>query len=107
MLCKDPFVIKLETFKLIQEFQKLDFLKHFYLIGFTSLALQLGHRNSTDIDLFTENEFDDGELIDNLVTVFKLSLVFNKRNTIICAINGIKTDCIRHNYPLIKNPITE
>jgi Nucleotidyl transferase AbiEii toxin, Type IV TA system len=107
MLCKDPFVIKPETFELIQELQKLDFLKGFYLVGGTALALKLGHRNSIDIDLFTQNEFDDNELLENLLEKFKLELVYNRKNTIICSINNVKTDFIRHNYTLIKNPVTE
>lgn len=107
MLCKDPFVIRKETFELIQELQSLDFLKEFYLVGGTALALKLGHRNSIDIDLFTQKEFEDNELIENLLDVFKINLVYNRKNTIICSINNVKTDFIRHNYPLINAPITE
>lgn len=52
MLHKDPFIIAPETFKLTQKLQSLPELKDFVLVGGTSLALQLGHRNSIDIDLF-------------------------------------------------------
>ncbi len=107
MLFKDPFIIQPETFSLIQELQSLEFLKAFYLVGGTSLALQLGHRNSIDIDFFTQNEFDDAELIENLLKNFQINIVFSKSNTLIGAINGIKTDFIRHNYPLLRDPITE
>jgi predicted nucleotidyltransferase component of viral defense system len=107
MLCKDPFIIHPETFNLIQELQSLDFLKGFYLVGGTALALKLGHRNSIDIDLFTQHEFEDDELLENLLEKFDLKLIFNRRNTIICSINEVKTDFIRHKYPLINNPITE
>lgn len=107
MLYKDPFIIKSETFALIQELQKLDFLKDFYLVGGTALALKLGHRNSIDIDLFTQNEFDENELIQNLKDKFTLNVSFTKKSTIISTINSIKTDFIRHNNPLIREPITE
>ena len=107
MLCKDPFIIKPETFLLIQELQSLEILKEFYLVGGTALALKLGHRNSIDIDLFTQNEFDDVQLVENILEKHKIKLVYNRKNTIICAINEIKTDFIRHNYPLINQPITE
>ena len=50
MLYKDPFIITPETFKLIQQLQSIPELKEFYLVGGTALALQLGHRNSIDID---------------------------------------------------------
>ncbi len=107
MLHKDSFIINPQTFKLIQELQSLNFLKDFYLVGGTALALQLGHRNSIDIDLFTQNEFDDVELMENLLETYSLNVIYNRKNTIICSINNIKTDFIRHNYPLINKPITE
>ena len=56
MLHKDPFNIEPATFQLIQQLQALSALKEFYLVDGTSLALQLNHRNSIDIDLFTKNE---------------------------------------------------
>ena len=107
MLCKDPFVIKPATFKLIQELQQKPFLKEFYLVGGTSLALQMGHRNSIDIDLFTQNEFDDGELIENLSSYFSVKIVYSRANTIISIIDGIKCDFIRHNYKFLREPIQE
>jgi hypothetical protein len=33
--------------------------RHLRLVGETSLALQIGHRKSVDIDLFGEFELDD------------------------------------------------
>jgi len=107
MLCKDPFIVHPNTFNLIQELQSLEFMKGFYLVGGTALALKLGHRNSIDIDLFTQDEFNDNDVIENLLEKFKLNLIYNRKNTIICSINEVKTDFIRHNYPLINNPITE
>ena len=56
MLHKDPFNIEPATFQLIQQLQALSGLKEFYLVGGTSLALQLNHRNSIDIDLFTKTK---------------------------------------------------
>lgn len=48
MLHKQPFIVKPETFSLIQQLQAHPGLKEFYLVGGTALALQLGHRNSID-----------------------------------------------------------
>lgn len=64
MLYKNSFIISPDTFKLIQELQSLPELKDFYLVGGTSLALQIGHRNSIDIDLFCNNDFDETLLLD-------------------------------------------
>lgn len=107
MLHKDPFIIAPETFKLIQQLQAIPELKEFYLVGGTALALQLGHRNSIDIDLFTTNKFDDTGVIDLISQKFSLNEIFRRSSTIICLLNNIKTDFIRHNYPLLQPPITE
>ncbi len=40
------------TLELLKKLQELDFLNEFLLVGGTSLALQIGHRISVDLDLF-------------------------------------------------------
>lgn len=107
MLHKDPFIISPETFTLIQELQAIPEFTHFNLVGGTALALQLGHRNSIDIDLFTQNDFT-AEQIETVVTqTYSYTTTLARKNTILSTINGIKTDFIKHNYPLINKPITE
>ncbi len=107
MLHKDPFIIAPATFQLIKDLQSLPCLKEFYLVGGTALALQLGHRNSIDIDLFTTIEFEDSELIPFIAERHEYNEIFKRKNTIISLVNNIKTDFIRHNYPLLKPPIVE
>ncbi len=107
MLFKDPFIISPQTFQLIQQLQTIPALKEFYLVGGTSLALQLGHRNSIDIDLFTQNNFDDNELLNILRENHDIKEIFRRKNIIISLIDNIKTDFIRHNYPLINPPVNE
>jgi hypothetical protein len=107
MLHKAPFIIDTETFKLIQQLQAIPELKEFHLVGGTALALQLGHRNSIDIDLFTLNEFDDVHIIEIITKRWDINEIFRRQNTVICLVNNIKTDFIRHNYPLLRPPITE
>jgi hypothetical protein len=107
MLYKDPFIINPTTFSLIQELQSLDFLKDFYLVGGTALALKLGHRNSIDIDLFTQNEFSTQEIAEKLSLNRNFFKSFERENTLLCFIDNIKTDFIRHNYSFVNEPITE
>ncbi len=71
------------------------------------MALQLGHRNSIDIDLFTLKEFDDADILELIGNEYEVKEIFRRRNTVICLLNNIKTDFIRHNYPILKSPITE
>ncbi|MBX2955288.1 MAG: nucleotidyl transferase AbiEii/AbiGii toxin family protein [Cyclobacteriaceae bacterium] len=106
MLHKDPFLIKPETFNLIHRLQTLDFLKEFHLVGGTALALQIGHRNSIDIDLFSRETFNSKHLIGQLQAKFMLEVMFEATNTLLTFIEHIKVDFITHDYPLI-NPSKE
>lgn len=106
MLHKDPFIIAPATFELIKQLQALQELKEFYLVGGTALALQIGHRNSIDIDLFTLNNFSDTDILELLNKQYSVKEVFRRPNTIISLINNIKTDFILHKYPLLKPPST-
>ena len=107
MLHKSSPIIAPETFRLIQQLQSIPELKEFYLVGGTALALQLGHRNSIDIDLFSLNEFDDTGIIELVSKQYSIAEILRRPNTVICLLNNIKTDFIRHNYPILKTPITE
>jgi predicted nucleotidyltransferase component of viral defense system len=44
------------TLDLLIKLMREDFLKKFFLVGGTALALQIGHRISIDIDLFSKYE---------------------------------------------------
>jgi len=107
MLHKDHFIIAPETFELIQALQSLPELKDFFLVGGTALALQLGHRNSIDIDLFIQNDFSEDDILNLLIKKYEVQEIFRRKNTVISLVNNIKTDFITHNYPLLLPPITE
>ena len=107
MLHKDPSLISPHTFQIIRQLQSLPELNGFYLVGGTSLALQLGHRNSVDIDLFTQTDFEDNEIIALLKTRYKTEEIFRRKNTIIALVDNVKTDFIKHDYPFILPPVTQ
>ena len=107
MFHKDPFIIAPKTFALIKELQSIPELKNFVLVGGTSLALQLGHRNSIDIDLFCQEDFDTDYIMSILNTKYEVQEVFRRTNTIISLIHNIKTDFIKHDYPYLEEPITK
>lgn len=107
MLHKDPRIIAPATLSLIQELQGIPELKDFYLVGGTSLALQLGHRNSIDIDLFTQKDFTAEEIEAVLKSRYNFSATLFRKNTVLANVNNIKTDFIKHDYPFIKPPVLE
>ena len=107
MFHEDKFVIAPETFSMIQQLQKLDFLQNFQLVGGTSLALMIGHRNSIDIDLFTQEDFSTEELEEKVLSNFDYFKTNESENTLMCVIDNIKVDFLKHNYPYINKPISE
>ena len=104
---KNPFIISPYTFQLIQQLQIVPELSHFYLVGDTALALQLGHRNSIDIDFFTQNNFTVTEIEAALKGGHSFTTTLAKNNTILSVVDNVKTDFIKHDYPLIHPPTTE
>jgi hypothetical protein len=84
-------------------------LDEFVLVGGTSLALQMGHRKSDDIDLFTQKNIDADFIIETLRREFENSFYISSlsRNTINCVISNIKIDILRHDYPYIDGIIRE
>ncbi len=107
MLHKDTFIIAPATLNLIVELQQMPELAKFNLVGGTALALQLGHRTSIDIDLFSNSDFEEGELVKLLGEKFDYKELYRRTQTIICLLNNIKTDFLKHDYPLLHPPVTE
>lgn len=64
------------TLELLIKLMDDEVLKNFVLVGDTALALQLGHRVSVDIDLFSSTSFNENELADYLRTEYQFKLDF-------------------------------
>jgi hypothetical protein len=80
-------------------------LQDFVLVGGTALALQIGHRTSIDIDLFSNKSFDEGGLANHLLDNYQFELDFIAKRTLKGEINGVQIDCIAHQYPWIEKPV--
>ncbi|MBP3253030.1 MAG: nucleotidyl transferase AbiEii/AbiGii toxin family protein [Bacteroidales bacterium] len=95
------------TLELIKQLMSEELLKDFVLVGGTSLALQIGHRKSVDIDLFTENSFDTQTLKRHLQKKYGFIAEFEAQDTIKGTINNVQIDCLTHYYPWIREFKTE
>lgn len=85
--------------ELLQLLMKDEMLKDFNLVGGTSLSLQIGHRLSIDIDLFTTKAFNEQSLMKHLAKTYSILARQIFSNTILLDINKIKVDIIAHQYP--------
>lgn len=94
--------VRRELLELAQRLFAHEETKHFVLVGGTCLALQIGHRNSVDIDLFTTEKFDVEKLIRFLEdNDFPFVQQNRFKYSLMGFINNIKVDFIHHPYKWI------
>ncbi len=81
-------------------------LSEFNLVGGTSLALQMGHRISVDIDLFGHQELDDIDIQGILAEFGESTLIKKSKSIQIFSTTSIKTDFVNYRYPLLDTPLS-
>jgi hypothetical protein len=89
---------------LLRTFMQSLVFQDYFLVGGTSLAMQIGHRRSDDIDLFTQKEINKDEIGDYLFCNYKGKvLVINSQKTLYqVMVNDIKVDFVKHPYNLVE-----
>lgn len=95
------------TLELLKRLMGDERLQGFVLVGGTSLALQIGHRISVDLDLFTEKQFEADELREYLEQNYHLQTDYLAFATVKGEIEGVQVDCIAHAYPWLKPFVLE
>ncbi|MEQ9426553.1 MAG: nucleotidyl transferase AbiEii/AbiGii toxin family protein [Cyclobacteriaceae bacterium] len=98
--------IQPDTLSLLKSLATKEYLVGFQLVGGTALALQRGHRISTDIDLFSSTDFSADQLMNLLNQEFDNVQFSNVgTNLIQGSINGVKIDFACHKYQAIQQPL--
>jgi len=97
--------VRVPLWNLLKELQKKELFKDYFLVGGTALSLQLGHRVSDDIDLFTRNDIDKDEIFDFLNRDYNGKYqIHNIQNIILqITINNIKVDFVKYDYDLLED----
>ena len=95
------------TLQLLKSLQAIPALKDTRLVGGTSLALQLGHRNSVDLDLFGSITISADELRETIASNHSVTIVNESKNINIYLIDGIKVDVVNYQYNWLDEPIQE
>lgn len=70
-----------------------------------ALALHLGHRESEDLDFFSQTDFDPARLQIKLEQIVKLSGVEQAKGTLNCHADDIQLQFLHYPYSLIEKPI--
>ena len=97
------------TLELLKKIMSHPKLTDLVLVGGTSLALQLGQRESVDLDLFGKFSLEAGELKSILESIGSLEIVHldSKKAINSCIIDNIKVDIVNYSYGWIKPIIVD
>lgn len=99
--------INTKTLELLKRLQNIPEFSDLRLVGGTSLALQLGHRISIDLDLFgllSSDIFSISKKLDEIGTV----KILNKTENInVYIIDGIKVDIVNYHYKWLELPVEQ
>lgn len=87
-----------QTLELIQALQEEHLLQGFHLVGGTALALQIGHRISIDINLFTRGDYDVDDVLNLFIRKYRFQRNYQHGKTLKGVIDGVMVDLIRHDY---------
>lgn len=102
------FTLDEATYHLLQHLFKVPHIrKNFALAGGTALALQLGHRKSIDLDLFSRTAFLPAETEGVLMSIsdWQFRAMAINENMLYCMIDNIKCDFLFDPYPQIDPPL--
>lgn len=94
-----------KTKNLLEKIAKKRFIKKFYLAGGSAVALFLNHRQSDDLDFFSDKEFSSPVLIKNLKGIGEFRGAKSAENTIIGKLEGIKISFFTLPYGLLEPSI--
>ena len=99
--------VKESTFGLLKSLQAEPLLATARLVGGTALSLQIGHRESDDLDLFSVEPIDGLRVQSLLIDKYGFVPSVARENTLIGFIEGVKIDIIHHPFPWLEESIEE
>lgn len=90
------------TWQLLTELMLLPSLQNFGLVGGTNLSLRYGHRLSIDLDLFTNEPFENDKILAEIEQKFaNIEVVDDDKNMLYLFIEGVKIDLALVPFPNI------
>ena len=95
------------TLQLLKQLQANPLFQGERLVGGTALALQLGHRQSVDLDLFGSEPVESADIRDALWDEHRLNVIKESRNINIYLIDGVKVDFVNYRYEWIDDAVEE
>lgn len=99
-----PNTLPTNTAQLIEKIYATqpEFLKSFYLSGGTGLSLQVGHRESEDLDFFCSETFSALQLEKEVAAFGQLTSTELAAGTLNTYVDGVKLQFLEYRYPLLE-----
>ncbi|HKK57979.1 MAG TPA: nucleotidyl transferase AbiEii/AbiGii toxin family protein [Salinivirga sp.] len=97
--------VKPELLRILDQVMQIDAFSDLRMVGGTALALQIGHRESIDIDLFGKIAFLEQE--KNIELTGNVEVLKKSKNINVLSIDNIKVDIVNYKYPWISPLIEE
>ncbi|MFN0214244.1 MAG: nucleotidyl transferase AbiEii/AbiGii toxin family protein [Saprospiraceae bacterium] len=94
------------TLELLKGLSNDKYLGDFFLVGGTSLSLQIGHRESYDLDFFTLKPFSTEQMMQHLRLHWDSEMLSTSEHILITMTQGVKVDFVVHSYQA-RNPLLE
>lgn len=90
-----------ETKRVLEKIAREDFIQNFYLAGGTALAVQLGHRESIDLDWFSDFDFKNIDIKHKLSQIGGFSLTSEEEGTVNGVLDSVKVSFFYYDYKQI------
>ena len=95
------------TLELLNKIMEEPLFSPLRLVGGTSMALQVGHRKSVDLDFFGEFPVEEEALTEAVSGMGQITWLNKLKNIKSLLINGIKVDFVNYSYPWLSLPVME
>ncbi len=93
------------TAALLSRMAREDAFHDFYLAGGTGLALQLGHRMSLDLALFSERPWSASHVLDAARALGPTVIDLETEGTLVGSVGGVRVSFFHYPYPLLESPL--
>src|SRR5579885_510451 len=100
-----PETVPQLTQSVLKKISNIPDLQNFYLSGGTALSLQLGHRESEDLDFFTQAMFEPQQLQEELLQHGTLENVMFDKGTLNVFMDKVKLQFLYYPYNLVEELI--
>ena len=96
-----PEAINQKTQRVFHQINKAEFIADFYLAGGTALAIHLGHRESIDLDFFSQKEFSLEKIKKELSMLGSFTLISEEEGTLHGLLDEVKISFFYYPYSML------